>query len=206
MSTVQPESSSRKRRRLQYSLASLTLLILVVSVVMSYVPVKLRQKEAVDEVRRLGGSVRYEFQQKRGGSWNIPGQTFFSTVTVVNLSRTGVTDIELEHLTKQFTQVRYLRLSGTPVTDAGLGNLGRLKQLEWLDLEHAQITDAGLEHLEGLGQLRGLSLANTRITDAGLEHLKGLTRLRTLGLPYTKVTDEGVARLQSALPKCNIIY
>ena len=45
---------------------------------------------------------------------------------------------------------------------------------------------------------------STNITDAGLEHLKGLTNLEELDLRWTKVTDAGVAKLQQALPNCEI--
>ncbi len=57
MGTVSVQSGSpvRKRRRFQYSLASLMLLTLVVSIGMSWVAPKLRQDEAVNEVKRLGG-------------------------------------------------------------------------------------------------------------------------------------------------------
>jgi Leucine-rich repeat (LRR) protein len=93
-----------------------------------------------------------------------------------------VTDADLEHLTKEFTQ------------------------LQDLELEGVTVTDAGLEHLEGLRQLQGLGLEWTPVTDAGLEHLKRLTQLHVLGLSYTKVTDEGVKRLQQALPNCMIFH
>ena len=49
-----------------------------------------------------------------------------------------------------------------------------------------------------------LLLSSTQVTDAGLEHLKGLTALQWLLLSNTQVTDAGVARLQQALPNCEI--
>jgi hypothetical protein len=204
--TVQSGAPARKRRRFQYSLASLMLLTLVVSIGMSWIATKLRQKEAADNVRGLGGWVRYECEPRPGGFWNLPGQTFFSTVVEVEFGSASVTDAGFGRLTKEFTQLRELHLDGTPITDAGLKHLEGLRQLQILELEYMRVTDAGLEHLEGLRQLQGLGLEYTQVTDAGLEHLKGLKQLQTLGLTGTKVTDEGVARLQHALPKCMIFH
>ena len=73
-----------------------------------------------------------------------------------------------------------------------------------VDLASTKVTDAELEHLKGLTRLEFLVLTNTEVTDAGLTHLEGLTRLQTLYLSGTKVTDDGVAKLQTALPKCQI--
>jgi hypothetical protein len=53
-------------------------------------------------------------------------------------------------------------------------------------------------------QLQWLYLDDTGITDAGLKHLVGLTRLQELDLHGTHVTDEGIAKLQEALPNCQI--
>jgi hypothetical protein len=204
MVTVQSGAPARKRRRFQYSLASLMLLTLVVSIGLSWVTPKLRQREAVDNVRKSGGWVRYECEPKPGWPLSIPGQTFFSTVVEVSLSGTSATDAELDRLTKEFTQVRKLHLNGTSVTDAGLKHLKHLTHLQTLELEDMQVTDDGLEHLKGLWQLQVLGLEWTQVTDAGLEHLAGMTQLHALGLSYTHVTDKGVNRLQQALPSCMI--
>jgi hypothetical protein len=65
-------------------------------------------------------------------------------------------------------------------------------------------TDADLVHLVELTQLQELHLSGTRVTDAGLMHLRRLTQLQWLYLDGTQATDTGVARLQAALPNCNV--
>jgi hypothetical protein len=47
-----------------------------------------------------------------------------------------------------------------------------LTQLEWLQLGYTQVTDAGLEHLKGLNQLRALGLESTKVTDEGVKKLQ----------------------------------
>jgi Leucine-rich repeat (LRR) protein len=93
-----------------------------------------------------------------------------------------------------------LRLSAS----AGLAYLKGLTQLVFLALDNTQVTDVGLEHLQGLSGLQQLNLSSTKVTDTGLKHLQGLTQLRRLDLTSTKVTDAGVAQLKKALPSINI--
>jgi internalin A len=81
------------------------------------------------------------------------------------------------------------------VTDAGLKELGGLKQLQALHLADTRISDAGLKLVAGLKNLRTLDLSDTEITDAGLKELAGLQQLQTLNLQYTKTTDAGLKQL-----------
>lgn len=79
------------------------------------------------------------------------------------------------------TELSYLDLGGTQVTDAGLAALARFRKLEHLELN-------------GLPQ----------VSDAGLEHLKTLDQLKELHLYGTKVIATGGAELQKVLSKCQI--
>lgn len=161
------------------------------------------------------------------------GDDLFRSVYSVHLPGRSVTDAELECL-KGFTSLKRLDLTAaqqddtTQVSDAGLDCLSHLTQLEELYLTFTAFTDTALEHLKGLTKLRRLSLfgtkvtdtglghltglpnlvelwlSDTRVTDAGLQHLKGLPQLERLWLDNTQVSDAGVAKLQQALPKCEI--
>lgn len=106
---------------------------------------------------------------------------------------------------KDVTTLMELNLSGTKFSDASAADLKPLVNLTHLHLEHTPITDAGLANVKDMTHLTYLNLFDTKITDAGLENLTGLTNLQNLHLWETKVTDDGVAKLQKALPKCNII-
>ncbi|MGO8747380.1 MAG: leucine-rich repeat domain-containing protein [Thermoguttaceae bacterium] len=182
----------RHRRKFQYSLRTLMLVMFMACIGMSWVSVRIQrarqQKEAVEAILEMGGRVWYDF---------------FGTAFVVECNSSQMTDDGLQDL-KELTQLKRLTLGDTKVTDAGLEALEGLTQLQVLWLDGTQITDAGLEHLEGLTQLKRLRLDRTQITDAGLEHLNGLTQLQESILWHTKVTHEGVKRLQQALPNCQI--
>ena len=75
--------------------------------------------------------------------------------------------------------------------------------MRFLVLSGTQITDAGLEHLQGL-KVSTLYLGDTQITDAGLEHLRRLPRLGFLDLSGTQVTEAGVQQLKQSLPSLSV--
>lgn len=138
--------------------------------------------------------------EKCGGKvqWGVlvPGQ-LWPTVSVAFDGKKdgGVTNAGLGYL-KQLKQVQQLMLDFTKVTDAGLENLKGLTTLQELDLNSTGVTDAGLERLRGLMQLQVLGLDNTKVGDTGLGHLRGLNKLKELDLNGTKVTDAGLDDLK----------
>ena len=195
MPTTNPHPPKPKRRWYQFSLRTLLVFVLLVSVGLNWLGVKMhqarKQREAVEAILEAGGEVAYGYQFKEDGA-SVPGATppgpawlrkllgddFFRDVIRVSLELDSG-GAELEHL-------------------EGLSELRRV------NLASTQVTDVGLEHIKGLTKLETLFLDDTKITDTGLEHLKGLTNLKSLGLSHTQVTDEGTKNLQEALPNCVI--
>ncbi|MGO8753589.1 MAG: hypothetical protein ACLQNE_47250 [Thermoguttaceae bacterium] len=124
---------------------------------MSWVSVKIqrakREKEAVGEIKKLGGVVFYDYQVDAKGN-EIQGAQPSSPKWL----RTLLGD-------DCFTNVVEVALDHTQVTDAGLAHLKGLTQLQQLSLDNTQVTDAGLEHLKGLTQLQTLFFDSTKVTD-----------------------------------------
>ncbi len=195
--------SRPKRRWYQFSLRTLLIGVLVVSLPLSWVACRMqkrrKQREAVTAIVKAGGKVSYDYD--RIAEPCIPkwarallGDSFFYDVkSVVAYGSFG--DDEASHL-KELTNLTALYLTATQVTDAGLECLEGSTKLTTLDLNYTQVTDAGLEHIEGLKNLRYLSLCGTQITDAGLENLKGLTDLTGVDLDRTQITDNGLEHLE----------
>jgi hypothetical protein len=80
-------------------------------------------------------------------------------------------DRGLEYL-KGMTRLRTLRLgpSASGITNAGIGSLAGLKDLEWLELDGCRaVTDDGLERLRGLRNLAVVRLRGSRTTKEGRE-------------------------------------
>ena len=201
------------RRRFQFSLRSLFVLVVAVAMPCSWFAVEMKrareQRDVVDSITKLGASVQYDWQFDATGSFlpnsqpSVPvwlrkllGEDCFGEVYRVRLRNTTTTDTALEQI-KGFTQLQELRLSSSNVTDNGLKHIEGLTQLKELWLGDTKVTDAGLVHLKGLTQLRELWLYGTNVTDVGMEHLKHLTKLQSLALNRTRVTDAGLVHLES---------
>jgi hypothetical protein len=212
------ETPNRKRRWFQFSLRTLLIFMMVCALAAGWLGRKIEQKrkerEAVESIVKLGGSVAYDYElvksaKPTGPDWlrNLLGENFFCEAVVVSLSDGAfiVSDAELVSL-NALPQLQTLDLSYALVTDAGLVHLKGLTHLQDLNLNGSKVGDAGLVYLKGLEQLRVLSLSGTKISGAGLVNLKGLNQLQRLFLQNTKVTDAGVKDLQKALPDCKIFH
>jgi hypothetical protein len=208
------------RRRFQFSLRSLMLLVVVVAIPCSWFATAMkaarRQHAAVEAIEKLGGIVNYDYQT----DWLVPapqppapawlcervGVDLLANVTSVgSFKQSEIGDAIMKHL-RGFTQLQELDLSGTKVSDDGLEQLKGFTRLQYLCLKGTRVSDTGLEHLKGLAQLQNLDLSRTKVSDAGLEHLKGLTQLQWLWLCETKVSETGFWELQEALPNSGLYY
>ncbi len=205
----QPAGTPPTRRWYQYSLGSLLLVTLSVSLGMSWVAVKKekarRQKAAVEAILRLGSYAGYDYQVDASGepiqsarrpaaTWwrDLLGDDFFDRVVFVEV----LSDAALEHVA-QLPDTESLRLGcSRKVTDAGLVHLRGLSKLRKLWFGVTRVTDAGLAHLSSLHQLESLEMEYLKTTDAGLEHLQGLTRLQELTLGWGQCTDAGLVYLE----------
>ncbi len=123
------------RRRFQFSLRSLMVLMTVVAIVCSWFAVKMqqarRQREAVAAVAKGGGFAGYD--SPSGPSLSPPAQPeppWLRDLLGVNF----LSDVEF--------------VAWTQVTDAGLVHLKGLTSLETLWLIGTQVTDAGVQDLQ----------------------------------------------------------
>jgi hypothetical protein len=139
----QPDERPHKLRWFQYSLRGLLLFTLLFAIACSWFTVRMqqakRQREAVEGIEKLFGSVWYDYEERKveppGPAWlrNLLGGDFFSQVVGVNLHSAHVTDADLKYL-KGLTQLIRLDLGNHPITDAGLENLEGLTELRVLGL------------------------------------------------------------------------
>jgi RNA polymerase sigma factor (sigma-70 family) len=127
-------------------------------------------------------------------------------VIALDLSGTAVTDAGLKELARlrNLVKLEALNLSGTAVSDAGLKELARLRNLVKLDLRQSQVTGVGLEDLADLMKLSEL-VVNDQVTDAGLRQIATLKRLKVLGLHGNQMTAAGFKHL-TALQDLTSLY
>jgi hypothetical protein len=137
----------------------------------------LRQRQAAEEVRRLGGGTLFDAQGK------IPFSHFsycVRSITLVNLANPRTRDDDLTIL-QEFPQAQRLALTSSAISDRAAPHIAKLRRLEWLWLE------------------------GTAITDESIPHLAQLRRLKILDLRQTAISDEGAEKLRTALPNCEVI-
>lgn len=92
------------------------------------------------------------------------------------------------------TGLEHLRLRGSPLTDAGLTQLGRsqLHSLIILNLPQAKPTAIGLRELGRLPRLRQLRMAGRQIDDAAIDVLASWPALTSLHLIQPAITDRSL--------------
>src|SRR5260370_30596160 len=127
----------------------------------------------------------------------IKGQTLapFTSLRFLDLTHTRFTHAGLQSLTGM-SHLSSDYLPDTLVTDEGLKWIQNLRELTELDLYGTRITDAGLAYLSQLTALTSLNLLGAPLTDAGLDHLIGMTRLEELNLYRSQVTNAGLEKLK----------
>src|SRR5262249_54405560 len=108
-----------------------------------------------------------------------------------------VTDEDLKSLpTLKNLQALVFRFSTAGrVTDAGMKEIAKNKNLKWLGIHGAKITGAGVKELAVLEHLEYLEVP-VAITDTALKELPALKKLKFLVMhPGTNVTDAGLQGL-----------
>ena len=173
------------------------------------------QREAVAAIRKAGGTVAYEWEERKGEvikggkpplpRWivNVLGLDYLGSVTGVVLYRVGSDEI-LVHVGRLWN-LESLYLSGSPVTDAGLAHLKGLTRLNDLLLADTRVTDKGMASLTGMVNLRRLWLTGTQVTDSGMIKLGAVRTLQWLFLSGTRVTDSGMHHLKG-LSALEMVY
>lgn len=71
-------------------------------------------------------------------------------------------------------------------------------------LANSSVNDAGIARLVPLPRLEIPDLSGTKVTNAAVDHLEKMVCLRELNVENTSLNSSTVARLQKALPKCDI--
>jgi hypothetical protein len=149
-------------------------------------------KETIGRVEKTGASLMAIAQ-------DTPELRF----SALNVSK-EFNDDKLAELKPIASQIKWMDLARTQVTDKGLAHVAGMANLSRLHLENTAVTDAGLDSLKGLANLEYLNLYGTQISDAGLAKLSELKNLKKVFVWQSKVTDAGAAKLAAAIPGIDI--
>ena len=166
------------------------------------------QRGPLRELARIGGTAYHDDDNPLGPGYAIdlngplvtdrdieyahlwPAQE----IVTLDLSGTRITDAGLGQL-NAFTNLRELKLRSTNISDEGLRYLATLEELRSLDLGNTQVMGPGLEYLQSLPHLERLELDETKLTDNGLKYVRGLRQIRSLNIRNTAVSDRGLKHI-----------
>ncbi|MBL8176380.1 MAG: hypothetical protein JNK48_17015 [Bryobacterales bacterium] len=104
-------------------------------------------------------------------------------------------------------QLEALNLAGVRLTNSGLARLRSLVRLKELDLSKTQVGAAALDTLQSMAAMERLSLWKTAgIDDSAVPALGALKGLKLLDAAETKLSEAGAAALRKALPQCQVLW
>jgi hypothetical protein len=137
---------------------------------------KMQETDVVSSLQQQGGTVKEKNYPPYGNGY------------VVNLSGARLTDDTFKNL-KGLKRLADLDLSKSSITDDQMDQLNDVANLlVRLDLSHTAVTDAGIEKLTRTYVLFNLNLAGTKVTPAGVARFQK----KRLESPYAKVKQTNV--------------
>jgi hypothetical protein len=200
------------RRLFQFSLLSAIVFLTVAGLMLGILARRVeRQRTAVAEILKVGGTVSYEDSVASGSSIHREkaitpmwlrkqlGEDWFSSVHAVQLHGAGCNDLTLQQV-KKLPSVRRIALwawSTPPPEDNPTGPRSAKKG------PLAGISDEGLKILRSMPNLEHVSFLGNGISDSGLKHLHNHPKLRSIqlgpGPSDSHCTKEGIAELLKSL-------
>lgn len=108
-----------------------------------------------------------------------------------------VDDKAIAQLATSLDRLVHLRLRLSPIGNAGLASLAKMKSLEILNLPHGEFTADGIRHLVGLKNLHQLRLGSSKATNEVCDAIAEISQLRAVHLINIPVSDEGLLKLAS---------
>lgn len=114
--------------------------------------------------------VQLEVKDKKGVDLGFMSSLAPAALFSVDLSESGVKDLELAHL-KNLSELKELDLSSTKISNGALSHLTDLNKLEKLWLDGTKVDDSCLADLQNFSSLKKLSIKDTQISGDGLKKL-----------------------------------
>jgi Leucine-rich repeat (LRR) protein len=111
-----------------------------------------QQRNAATHIRELNGAVGYEWGARYVRGEEPESPSFVQVLLGVRVESVyfpdgNVTDADLSYLSV-FSELEYLDLNDTAISDDGLVHLANLKKLEELYLYRTKVTNAGVQKLQ----------------------------------------------------------
>ncbi|NLR59068.1 hypothetical protein HGH93_13215 [Chitinophaga polysaccharea] len=164
----------------------------------------LDKQEFIPEEKVAAASAQHVQALEAKGVKVLPVGSSSNYVTVDGVNAAGFSDADLQLLLPLKSQIVWLNLAGTAVTDQVFAVSGQLKHLTRLDLRNVGLKGKGIAALNACKDLRYLNLAGTTVGSDALAPLKDNKKLEQVFLYQTGVAAASVQQLQRSLPKLKI--
>mgnify|MGYP001336918556 FL=1 len=141
-----------------------------------------------------------ELQDSGFHIWRIAQNSDLLRIVYVKFGDSKFTNEDLIKLKPLKSNIAWLDIGGSQITDEGMMHLSTFHNLERIHLENTGITDNGIESLISLNKLTYLNLHGTKITNSSLEQIGEIQSLKSLYIWNTNVTEEGIKQLKEKNP------
>ena len=186
--------------RFQFRLRTLLLIVLLVSIPLSWLRAKLqsaRMQKAAEARLPRDLEVWYDFHYDGPDDWLCP----FSyecdegrKLMLPPFNRLGKKVPGPKWLHDILGEDFFMSVAFLGTKDRNhLAEIRYFHHLKELDLYGSNVTDADLAVLSETPEVKGIILEATSISDAGLAHIRASTCLRKLSLSRTSITDAGLS-------------
>lgn len=221
--------STHKSRWWQFSLRRMIIWVTILGIALGWLGNEVlrarRQRLIVEEIQRLGGSARYDYDpteirgtrphQRSRGRWltELVGPDLFAHVSGVYFGEnTNATDEDMKFLS-ELPRLKAVELFGAGITDATIERLKNARHLRGLHLDDTLCTTVAVSRLPAAPSLEHFTLLGVTVNDANmppLEVMKNLQSLNACSFSRSKgnlraLTDKGLVHI-ARLEKLEALY
>lgn len=207
------ESSPKPRGRwLKYSMRTLMVLVLLISIPLSWVGrdvVRSMRESAVERaIHEAGGEAIYDYWQpdeygmvgqrvEPTGDWwvrKLLGDNIYSYVTCVDLRGVENPEVLIPRL-QHFTRLKYLLLPTTVASESLVETLKQLPDLQQCRLDLSPCSPIILWELAQCQGIEALQLQANELSDSSVDVLLQFPGLKSLTLRETPMTDAAMPKI-----------
>jgi hypothetical protein len=150
-----------------------------------------RQQAAFEALTKMGACIG-EYDQE---CIHVEMTSYFGGVPMGDAELARVVEY-----VNEIGNVRNLDLGETAITDASASELGRLTNLVFLCLNGTAVSDRVLPFIRRIVGLKELVLSGTDVTDAAVVELAQMQELTFLQLYETRMSGDAIVKLKALLP------
>lgn len=196
------------KTKLQFRIRSIALattaIAVLCAIIVHWISLGRAQSKQMAELHKDGVSVGYKFSPDsvQGKIAQMLGNNLVASPKELFFNSPHDERIDMNAFVLMKT-VDHLAFNTTGIQDEDLKRLEELPNLKHLNLSSTSITDEGIEHLKNL-KLISLHVEGPAISDNCVDAIAAIESLKWLSITSGAFSNETIAKLNRALPGCQI--